>query len=283
MPLLELGDISTPDGFYHSLVAVRSVMVWPRDADARRRYFAKVAAQHLGALEKLKMDLPDPAQAENWFETIADCEELENWHLAYVTVSRLFREAGGFIAVAESSPITEYQQQMMERVGPWFAAGMILALIRRMATHHSDIPGGPSVNKAMFVLEHAHFPMVPRNSRYLRMAWTNYKPVAHLCAALFDFFIECLEEGGSPIEIGAKMERKLNVEFPAFLATADAYQEFGLNYAPHRAKGQPLLDSAEAWLLPDEKQWAPTPYVPAPLDERLLELARRYRAPIPTA
>jgi len=46
---------------------------------------------------------------------------------------------------------------------------------------------------------------------------------------------------------------------------------------------QPILDPAQAWLLPEEKQWAPTPYVPAPFDAQLLAAASAYRAPIPGA
>jgi hypothetical protein len=281
MPLLELGDISAPGGCYRAQIAVRSVMAWPKDVEARRRYLATVMARHLGELEHATKELPDPAQAQGWFDTIAAVEELESWHHAEITIGRWFREGGGFMAVADAPSLAEYQQQMMERVPAWFAAGLILAFVRRMATHHADLPGGASVNKAVFVIERAGLPMVPRNSKDLRRAWTTYKPVAHFCAALFDIFIECMAAGGAPDRVAAEMERRLNEEFPGFLATADAYQEFGLAYAPPRAKAQPILDKAKAWLLPDEKQWEPTPYVPAPFDARLLEIARAYRAPVP--
>ena len=208
-------------------------------------------------------------------------EELESWHHAEMTVGRWFREGGGFMAVADAPSLAEYEQQMMERVPAWFAAGLVLAFVRRMATHHADLPGGASVNKALFILERANFPLVPRNSLYLRQAWTTYRPVAHFCAALFDTFMECMVAGGAPDRVGAEMECRFKEEFPGFLALADAYQEFGLGYTPLRAKGQPILDKSEAWLLPDKKQWEPTPYVPAPFDARLLEIARAYRAPVP--
>jgi hypothetical protein len=282
MPLLELGDLSAPGGCYRAQIAVLSVMAWPKIAEARRHYLAAVMAHILGEMEKAAKDLPDPAQAENWFDTIAAVEELESWHHAEMTVGCWFREAGGFAAVAGAPSLAEYERQMMERIPAWFAAGLTLALVRRMATHHPDLPGGASVNKALFILEHAHFPVVPRNKLYLRQAWTTYRPVAHFCAALFDLFIECMESsGGAPDRVAAEMRRRYDDEFPGFLATADAYQEFGLGYAPLRAKGQPILDKSEAWLLPAKKQWEPTPYVPAPFDARLLEIAQTYRAPVP--
>jgi hypothetical protein len=104
-----------------------------------------------------------------------------------------------------------------------------------------------------------------------------------ISAALFDLFMQTLNTGGSPEEISAEIERKLRHEFSEFLAVADGYQQFGLTYVLPRAKGTAVLDPNEAWLLPDEKQWAPTLYFPVPFDERLLAAARAYRAPIPAA
>jgi hypothetical protein len=281
MPLLELGDISAPGGWYRALIEVRSVMAWPKDAEARRRYLATVMAWHLGELEHAAKELPDPDQAQGWPDTIAAIRELENWHYAEKIFGRWFQEGGSFMTAASARSLAEYQREMQERVPAWFAAGLILALIRRMAMHHADLPGGASFNKAVFVLERAGLPIIPRNRNDLRRAWTTYKTVAHFCAALFDTFLECMEVGGGPDRIAAEMERRINEEFPGFLAMADAYQEFGLSYAPPQTKDRPILDKAEAWLLPGEKQWEPTPYVPAPLDARLLEIARAYRAPVP--
>ncbi len=281
MPLLELGNISAPGGCYRAQITVRSVMAWPKDAEARRRYLAAVMAHHLGELEQAAKDLPDPNRAQGWFDTIDAIRELENFHYAERIFGRWFQDGGSFMAVADAPSLAEFERQMMECTPAWFAAGMILALVRRMATHHADLPGGASVKKAVYILERVNIPIIPHNRKDIRLAWTTYKPVAHFCAALLDLFVECFLEGGGPDRIGAEMERRLNEEFPGFLARADAYQEFGITYAPPRTKGQTILDKAEAWLLPDKKQWEPTPYVPAPFDDRLLEIARAYRAPIP--
>src|SRR5262245_29355338 len=100
MPALELGDISTPSGSYRAQIAVRSVMAWPKDGEARKQYLATIMARHLGELQQSAQKLPDPARAEDWFETLAAIEELETWQHAEATVSRWFDEGGGFAAVA---------------------------------------------------------------------------------------------------------------------------------------------------------------------------------------
>jgi hypothetical protein len=96
-------------------------------------------------------------------------------------------------------------------------------------------------------------------------------------------FIQAALDGGGADGIGAELKRKLSEEFVSFLAVADAYQQFGLAYAPPRAKGRAILDPDKAWLLPEEKQWAPALLSPAPLSGALLEAARAYRAPVPGA
>lgn len=280
MPILEFGDIWVPGGSYCAEIAVRAVMAWPKDSEARKRYTATIMAQHLGELQKIAKSLPDPAEAPDWVETIAAVSEWEDHKTTEATVTRWFNENGGFLSVASSSSLSDYQKRMTEQTGAWFAAGLILALIYRMATHHTDLPGGASVNKAVFILERVHVPLVPRNSHDLRRAWATYKPVAHFCGALFDAFMASLATTKTQSAAAAEIQRKLREEFHEFLAVADAYQQFGLTYAPPRAKGQPILNPSEAWLLPEKKQWEPMPHTPAPLDARLLEAARAYRAPV---
>ena len=172
---------------------------------------------------------------------------------------------------------------MDSHVGHWFAAGLILALVRRMAKHHGDLAGGASVNKAVFILERVKLPMVPRNSHDLRRAWKTYKPVAHFCAALFDWFLVALNTGGTPEETAAILEEQLNEEFLMFLTEAESYMEFGLSYRPPRAKAQTLLDPENTWILPEHRPWPMSPMVPAPFDDILMGVAREYRAPVPGA
>lgn len=283
MPILDYGPILAPGGLYRAQIAVRAAMAWPSDTEARRQYVATLMSMHIAELEQKGADLPDPLVGKDWEETITAIHEHEDWMSAVDQVGVWFAEAGGHSSVAMAPGFQAFQKDMDSRVGQWFAAGLILALIRRMATHHADLPGGASVNKAVFILERIHLPMVPRNSHDLRKAWKTYKPVAHFCAALFDWFLIALENGGTPEEIAAVLEEELNDNFLMFLAEAEAYLNFGLSYRPPRAKAQTLLDAEETWTLPEHRPWPPSPMKPAPFDDLLMRTAKEYRAPIPGA
>lgn len=278
MPVLALPDLNNPLGMYLAQLAVRAVMAWPTDKAARRQYVTAALAHHLGELEAAKDELPDFAEAADWFEAIAAVREHEEWHWAQDTLESWFRRSGGFAAVAAASSVTAYQELMTKQLGDQFAAGLVLALVRRMAIH-PNLPGGPSVNKAIFLLEQVRAPRVPRNEFQLRRAWATYKPVAHFCAALFDWFYETLDEADGPGDFAVRMEQRLLYGFDAFLALAEAYQNFGLSFRPARAKSWPLLDPLQTWVLPTERQWEPTPMVAAPLTDFLLSVLRNYRAP----
>ncbi len=283
MPILDYGPILAPGGMYRAQLAVRAVMAWPDDIEARRQYLATVISMHLAELQQKSTDLPDPLTEKNWEETIAAIEEREDWLATVDQVGEWFAEAGGHASVAHAPGFQSFQKDMSSRLGHWFAAGLILALIRRMAKHHGDLPGGASVNKAVFILERVNLPMVPRNSHDLRKAWRTYKPVAHFCAALFDWFMIALNTGGTPEEIAAVLEEQLNDEFLMFLSEAEAYMEFGLSYRPPRAKAQTLLDPEDTWILPEHRPWMKSPMVPLPFDDLLMGVAKEYRAPIPGA
>ena len=283
MPILDYGPILAPGGMYRAQLAVRAVMAWPDDIGARRQYLATVMSVHLAELQQKSTDLPDPLTRKNREETIAAIEEQEDWLATVDQVGEWFAEAGGHASVAHAPGFQSFQKVMDSRVGHWFAAGLILALIRRMAKHHGDLAGGASVNKAVFILERVNLPMVPRNSHDLRKAWRTYKPVAHFCAALFDWFMIALNTGSTPEEIAAILEEQLNDEFLMFLSEAEAYMEFGLSYRPPRAKAQTLLDPEDTWILPKHRPWMKSPMVPAPFDDLLMRVAKEYRAPIPGA
>lgn len=283
MPILDYGPILAPGGMYRAQLAVRAVMAWPNDIEARRQYLATVISMHLAELQQKSTDLPDPLTEKSWEEIIAAIEEQENWLATIDQLGEWFAEAGGHASVAHAPGFQSFQKDMSSRVGHWFAAGLILALIRRMAKHHGDLPGGASVNKAVFILERVNLPMVPRNSHDLRKAWRTYKPVAHFCAALFDWFMIALNTGGTPEEIAAILEEQLNDEFLMFLSEAEAYMEFGLSYRPPRAKAQTLLDPEDTWILPEHRPWMKSPMAPLPFDDLLMGVAKEYRAPIPGA
>lgn len=270
MPILHLGDLTNPADDYRARCQIFAVMAWPaaEDEETRRRYLATVMAHNLGLLSERMKALPDPAEAPDWFETIAAVHEIEAAVNTQAALVGWLDEAGGLVQATTGPGLPGFEKEAASKIGGWFAAGLVLALIRRMATHHADLPGGASVNKAIYMLECLKPPMVPVNSHDLRRAWATFKPVAHLGAALFDAWERedpCPANPGAPIG--------------GFLADAEAYQAFGLGFVPTRAKGTPILDPKTTWRLPSPPQWDPTPYVPAPLDDELLAALRGYRAP----
>lgn len=284
MPVLDYGHPMAPMATYRAQIAVRAVMAWPDPADeaARREYNATLMSMHLADLKTKRNKLPDPLAVEGWEETIFAVEQHEAWMAVQCYFEGRFEAAGGHAAVSMAPGFRAFLSDFQSRIGSWFAAGLILALVRRMAAHHADLPGGASVNKALFILERVRFPLVPQNERDLRKAWAKYRPVAHFCATLFDWFMIAYEHNETPEEVSAALEAELNENFLMFLSEAEAYLEFGLTHRLPRARAQPLLDPAETWVLPEYRLWPHSLNEPAPLCGLLLDAAQEYRAPIPS-
>jgi hypothetical protein len=282
MPILDYGPILTPGGQYRAQIAVRAVMGWPDPADREhtRRYVATLMSVHIAALKAQSSTLPDPITAEGWEATILAIEQHEAFLASLDLLGDWFEEAGGHASVSMAPGFRSFQKEFGERTGDWFAAGMVLALVRRMATHHADLPGGASVNKAVYILENVRLPSIPRNRHHLRKAWSTYKPVSHFCAALFDWFIIALSETTSPQSAADMLEKGLNEDFMSFLSEAEAYLEFGLTYQPQRTRPMTLLNEAETWTLPEHRPWMKSYNQPAPLIGDMLDLAQKYRAPV---
>ena len=285
MPILDYGHLLAPGGLCRAQYAVRAVMAWPDIADeqSRREYVATLMSAHLAGLRVREGELSDPLAAEGWEETIFAIEQHEAWMAPHDAIESWFDEAGGHATVSMAPGLRGFEKDMEKRVGGWFAAGLILALVRRMAAHHSDLPGGASVNKAVFILQTVKLPILPRNERDLRKAWKTYKPVAHFCAVLFDWFLIARENNGTPEDTGRTLQEELNENFMMFLAEAEAYLEFGLAHQLPRSDAQKLLEREETWILPKHRPWPEAMSTPAPLSGCLLEAALKYRAPIPAA
>lgn len=281
MPVLDYGPLLSPEDLYRAQLAVRAVMAWPDPADDqfRRGYVATVFSIHLAEIKAELESLPDPIAAKGWPATIRAVHQHERVRAAYDEVHAQFEEAGGHAVASRAPGIGAFNLDFSRRVFDWFAAGLVLSLVQRMAAHHSDLPGGASVNKAIFILEKGIIPLIPRNSHDLRRAWSTYKPVAHFCAVLFDWFCIAMQGGGKPEKIASVLDEQLNENIIMFLCEAEAYLEFGLSYKPQRAKAQSLLNPDEIWNLPQDRPWPKSQTKPGPLVGPLLDAALEYRAP----
>lgn len=150
--------------------------------------------------------------------------------------------------------------------------------MRTLYGMHLDVPGiprpgGPSFNKAFFLLEGWLPPHLRRANLaggrtrpVLRKYWKEYRDVAHLAAA-WDYFTE----------------RSTN--FPiirdtvGFLSVAQVYQEFGLSFVP-LGNEDPLLDSKMVWRVPAGTPRISGALVLDTLSSEATDRLKTYRAPI---
>lgn len=275
MPVLELGDIREPNGRYWAWITVQSVMAWPSDKKERDAFLVSHAANVLGPLPQwFNQNIPRPIEA--------GAAQRNEWKIASQVIKKeatlKFDQAGGFTAAAFSPGLISQNRHMENISRDWFSTGLVLKLVWSMDQHHSSLRGGASVKKALYILDNINLPMTSSNAKYLSRAWSKYRPVAHLCAALYDIFSIAADGGKQPDVISAEVRRMLLEDFDVFLAFADAYQNFGLSYRPQHTKSQTILDSGQTWLLPKIKQWAPYPHGQSPLDAGLLKIASNYMA-----
>jgi hypothetical protein len=142
------------------------------------------------------------------------------------------------------------------------------------AHHRATLSGGSSLNKAFAILKDpiTNFRVSERN---LRSAWSQYKPVAHLCAVFALAFEEAMREGG-PHELHERLTYVFDEELHTTLALAAAYQRFATGFMPH-GKKQPLLDHEKIWLLRGIEP--EVSFRPPPLPPNLLKVVEAYKAP----
>jgi hypothetical protein len=250
MRVVDLGDrLATPHGRLDLAREVIGVMFHPQSRDDRRQRQVSFAVTLLGLHDK-----NDEQEAY---------EQAKTW----------FRQSGGFTTDNKADRYETQQQVVLAQI-PWIVAvGALLQQIWAMAAHHRDqLPGGASLNKAIFVS--AAFPyFAPMAARTLRSAWGRYRDVAHLCAAFTCVFDEARRE--PPDRLDERMKRGFVEDLHETLSVAAAYQHFGTTFVP-RGMASPLINPKTAWVLrgiePDLQ------FLPPALPADLLAKAQEYKA-----
>lgn len=285
MPIVELGNLSDAVACYRSQMTVKAIMSWPSDENARNSFLCTIWTYHLGESKKLIEDTPDPATISDPLEARIVAADRGTYQAIREEYKRWFEEDGGHFAIANAKSFFDYIEELCKINRDILAAGLALVLIRQMSVHHADLPGGASVNKAMYLLEKMPKELpLPHNMRDLRRAWSNYKPVLHFCAAFFECYMRAdMKRHGDQKEIQCDFDELMTYRFPEFLSLVDTYQRFGTSFIPARAKGEALIDPETAWLLPEQKQWPIIDHPASPLGGWMLEAAKNYRAPVPSA
>lgn len=111
----------------------------------------------------------------------------------------------------------------------------------------------------------------------IMQAWSDFKPVAHLCAAYTEAVATGLKYGGAvqrDIKKGAPFLSALG----RTLAVAQDYQSFATSFRPHGQKA-PLIDGDEIFQVPSQARLLELPASIGPLREEMVEALKGYRAP----
>lgn len=166
-----------------------------------------------------------------------------------VDVDPLLIPFGGLMALSEAAlaPLEEDAAKIERR--DWIRTAEVFQAVIDIANdpRTSGLIGGASLEKAKDML--ANEGTSDSGSTYEK-AWQLYKDVAHFITAASQLAVRVKRllpeghEGVSPYSI---------VFFApdALLASAMAYQQFGLDYVPH-ARKQSLLDSETVWRIPEK-------------------------------
>jgi hypothetical protein len=194
-------------------------MGWPKDQTKRRQWMATAISQLEG---------PQLVRAIQ---------------LAPTSGSAAFRSFGGLGAVT-SAAFTALSGELVQESAQWSRAADILQMLVDLShDDRAELRGGPSISKAVDLLELAK--KTPGHARF-RHAWAKFRDVAHLVAA--SAFITSKAQDTGAAEAGVIMKVILLAP-DAVLALAAGYQFFGLRHKSHGQQTS-VLPSATIWRLP---------------------------------
>lgn len=189
MAILDLGNVSEniDDDRYFASMRLRAVLAWPNDEKSRNGFLAGFQAHNLAILEEVAKAGEHDADVLRAART----RPLAELH-----------RVGGFAALRDASSWDNSLGTESDHARKYFTAGKLLTLVWQMTAH--DFPGGPSINKAIHCMEMVKGDFHLHNAKDIRKAWADYKPVAHLSAALMSL------AGDGPItQIGTKRWRNV--------------------------------------------------------------------------
>ena len=258
MPKKRILDIVTPKGTLDplALTSLVPVMLYPRDKQARVERKERMTVGYFSAA------------LYQWCED-NDLEDDQPRRLD------MHRRLNAWV----QRHLVLLSQQERKRFWQGMTAGSVL--IRLMQIDRDAPPA--SVNKAMVALEdhlqgatYADGSYGPRSLREIQGAWSEYKPVAHLWAALMA--LQLREK--NPYEFDPDVVRSFFTEsLPEFLAAAEYLLRFGADFHS-RGQRKPLLTRSEVWHLPQGLSLPPFDITLPPLEDETIKILQKYRAPI---
>lgn len=257
MPKKRILDIVTPEGTL-DILAITSlvpVMLYPRDEQARAERKEIMTVEYFSSA--LYQWCEDNDLEDDQPRRLDMHRRLHAWvhkHTALLT------------------------KQEGKRFWQGATAGAILMWLMQI---DRDAPPA-SVNKAMVALEdhrqeatYADGSHGPRSLREIQKAWSEYKPVAHLWAALFALQLRQKD----PYVFDDDVVRSFFIEsLPEFLAAAECFLRFGANFYSHGQR-KPLLTRSEVWHLPRGVSLPPFDVTLPPIADQTIKILQEYRAP----
>ena len=263
MPEMEL-SLNSVEEIWVQLLAY---MGWPDDGALRQAHVAACAARGIAAIDECMGRLGPTVGAS----TRAFADSLRNsWH-------RTFTAFGGFPSIEPL--LSDDEPPHRFPVAELNSTADVLIIVRAIATHHPELQGGGSINKAasLVVGSKGRYHELT-NETQIERAWRKYRKVSHLAAAMRRI-VDTRPERCVDFDERAGLDVELDVnELVLFMITAKDFEEFGTSFHPHGRKS-PLLDQNTIWSFP-ERLNIPKSHIPlaAPLHENDLAVLRQYRA-----
>ncbi len=170
---------------------------------------------------------------------------------------RYFKSTEGFHEWLESvlqAPAPDKLKGILEsQAKKCEVAGNILLYILNTAAHESQ---HASVRKAVYILGLQYARSRSGSPRWINTTWSEFKPVAHLCAAL-NFWLGDLKSR-EDYDLGTELG------LPKFLALAEGFRKEGeSHYPPVKHQRNPVST------LPTPKMWSVPPDFVLPTVERM--------------
>ena len=258
MPKKRILDIVTPEGTPDSLATtfLMPVMLFPQDEHMRTELQEKMTARIFSSA--LYQWHKQNAQEDDQQATLIISRKLDSWMQKH------------------TQPVIEPFSKQIWQGG---IAGLIL--LRLMQIDGQAPPA--SVNKAMAAAEDylQRVPSTdgsygPRSLRGIQQAWSEYKPVVHLWAALLALLRR--EKSRSAFAVDALLSF-FTESLPEFLAVAEYFLRFGADFHS-RGQRKPLLTRSEVWHLPQGVSLPPFDITLPPLADQTIKILQEYCAPI---
>lgn len=191
--------------------------------------------------------------------------------------STAFMDLGGLAGLADA-PNTDHQLKRGKKITKnWFSVFYIAWTLARLSKIYPERGKAVSVNKAVHVaLERKdRHPLIHGNRDNLRKAWSEFKPVAHLCAA-YVLTQTALDEP-TPKDPAMKLLENLDV----FFGFAVYFQDFLTGLKPSHSQLSNLIALEDIWSVPESLGTEPLEPPLDPLTEAEAEAYKDYKSPTP--